>query len=97
MSGGAGNISVTANVIPKTMAQLCQAALEGNAAEVEAISERIRKLNQALFLESNPIPVKWALAHMGRIGDGIRLPLTPLSEQYHAELAAALDACKENS
>ena len=97
MSGGAGNISVTANVIPKTMAQLCQAALEGNAAEVEAISERIRKLNQALFLESNPIPVKWALAHMGRIGAGIRLPLTPLSEQNHAELAAALDACKENS
>jgi 4-hydroxy-tetrahydrodipicolinate synthase len=97
MRGGAGNISVTANVIPQTMAHLCQAALNGDKVEVDAISERIHKLNQALFLESNPIPVKWALAHIGRIGAGIRLPLTPLSEQYHAELTAALDACKENS
>ena len=97
MSGGAGNISVTANVIPKTMAQLCQAALSGDAGEVDVIGKHINGLNRALFLESNPIPVKWALAHIGRIGAGIRLPLTPLSEQYHAELAAALDACKENS
>jgi 4-hydroxy-tetrahydrodipicolinate synthase len=97
MSGGAGNISVTANVIPQTMAQLCQAAMAGESDQVADISARIAHLNRALFLESNPIPVKWALAHLGRIGAGIRLPLTPLSEPYQAELIAALDACKENS
>lgn len=97
MTGAAGNISVTANIIPRTMAQLCDAALAGDAAQVDVISKRIEKLNQALFLESNPIPIKWALAHAGRIDTGIRLPLTPLSEHYHAELTAALDACKENS
>ena len=97
ISGGAGNISVTANVIPQTMAQLCQAAMAGESDQVADISARIAHLNRALFLESNPIPVKWALAHLGRIGAGIRLPLTPLSEPYQAELIAALDACKENS
>lgn len=97
LQGGAGNISVTANVIPQTMAQLCRAALAGNTNEVAAIGERIAGLNKALFWESNPIPVKWALTYLGRIGTGIRLPLTPLSEQYQAGLTAALDACKENS
>lgn len=88
--GGQGNISVTANVAPAQMAALCKAALEGRVDEARAINERLLGLHRDLFLEANPIPVKWALAEMGRIPAGIRLPLTPLSEQYHEPVRLAL-------
>lgn len=88
--GGRGNISVTANVAPAQMAAMCHAALAGRADEARAINERLLPLHRDLFLEANPIPVKWALAEMGRIPPGIRLPLTPLSEQYHEPVRLAL-------
>ncbi|CAA0123935.1 4-hydroxy-tetrahydrodipicolinate synthase [Halioglobus japonicus] len=91
LAGGNGNISVTANVAPALMAQLCTQALAGNRAEAEAINERLAPLNKALFLEPNPIPVKWALFHRGLIAQGIRLPLTTLDERYHAQVIDALD------
>ena len=92
LAGGHGNISVTANVAPAPMAELCRLALAGERAGAEAINLRLTPLNKALFLEANPIPVKWALQHRGLIGEGIRLPLTPLDQQYHAAVVAALEA-----
>ena len=92
LAGGHGNISVTANVAPAPMAELCRLALAGERAAAEAINLRLTPLNKALFLEANPIPVKWALQHRGLIGEGIRLPLTPLDEQYHGAVVAALEA-----
>ena len=92
LAGGKGNISVTANVAPAAMAQLCAHAMAGDREAASAINERLMPLNRALFLEANPIPVKWALAYRGLIGEGIRLPLTWLDEQYHADVAAALEA-----
>jgi 4-hydroxy-tetrahydrodipicolinate synthase len=91
LAGGNGNISVTANVAPALMAQLCTHALAGERAEAEAINQRLTPLNKALFLEPNPIPVKWALFHRGLIAEGIRLPLTTLDERYHAQVIDALD------
>lgn len=88
--GGHGDISVTANVAPAQMAAMCRAALEGRTEEARAINDRLLGLHRDLFLEANPIPVKWALAEMGRIPPGIRLPLTPLSEQYHEPVRLAL-------
>lgn len=88
--GGHGEISVTANVAPKAVAQMCERALAGDFEAARAIDKRIMGLHRALFLESNPIPVKWALARMGLISSGIRLPMTPLSTQYHKPLQAAL-------
>jgi 4-hydroxy-tetrahydrodipicolinate synthase len=90
--GGCGEISVTANVAPGLVARMCAKALAGDWAEARAINERLLSLHRDLFLESNPIPVKWALAHMGRIAAGIRLPLTPLSERFHEPLRAAMRA-----
>ena len=92
LAGGHGNISVTANVAAAKMAQLCRLALAGDRAGASAINDQLSALNKALFLEANPIPVKWALAHQGLIGESIRLPLTPLSGQYHDEVMAALEA-----
>ena len=92
LSGGHGNISVTANVAPAQMAELCQLALAGERSAAEAINSRLGALNRALFLEANPIPVKWALQQQGRIRSGIRLPLTALDQQYHADVAAAMEA-----
>ncbi|MEM1111003.1 MAG: 4-hydroxy-tetrahydrodipicolinate synthase [Pseudomonadota bacterium] len=92
LAGGHGNISVTANVAPALMAELCAHALAGERAAAEAINDRLGPLNKALFLEANPIPVKWALSKRGLIEAGIRLPLTPLAEQYHGEVIAALEA-----
>jgi len=92
LAGGKGNISVTANVAPALMAQLCALALAGKRSEAEAIDARLRPLNEALFVESNPIPVKWALCQRGLIGEGIRLPMTPLDERYHARVRDALEA-----
>lgn len=88
--GGQGNISVTANVAPAQMAALCKAALAGQVEEARAINDKLLSLHRDLFLEANPIPVKWALAETGRIPGGIRLPLTPLSEQYHEPVRLAL-------
>ncbi len=91
--GAKGNISVTANIAPKQMSELCAAAISGDRAKAEAINEPLLGLHQNLFLEANPIPVKWALQQMGLIEAGIRLPLTPFSEQYHQPL---LDAMKRS-
>jgi len=88
--GGQGDISVTANVAPAAVAQMCEAALAGDAVTARAIDQRIQILHKALFLESNPIPVKWALREMGRIDGGIRLPLTSLSSEHHATVREAL-------
>jgi 4-hydroxy-tetrahydrodipicolinate synthase len=88
--GGRGVISVTANVAPRAMHEMCAAALRGDLAEARRINARLLPLHQKLFVEANPIPVKWALAEMGRIEAGIRLPLTPLSPQHHNTLRAAL-------
>lgn len=92
LNGGHGNISVTANVAPAEMADLCACALAGDRAGAQAIHDRLTPLNRALFLEANPIPVKWALHHRGLIDMGIRLPLTVLDDKYHAEVIAALEA-----
>jgi 4-hydroxy-tetrahydrodipicolinate synthase len=88
--GGRGDISVTANVAPKAMHDMCAAALRGDRAEAEKINQSLLALHKKLFLEANPIPVKWALQEMGLIGAGIRLPMTPLSEQYHDQVRQAL-------
>lgn len=92
LMGGRGNISVTANVAPKLMARLCELALAGEEEEARAINATLEPLNKALFLESNPIPAKWALHEMQLIPPGIRLPLTPLAEQYHQAVREALAA-----
>jgi 4-hydroxy-tetrahydrodipicolinate synthase len=77
--GGHGVISVTANVAPRLMSDMCRAALSGDFAAARAINNRLLALHFKLFVEPNPIPVKWALARAGRIQNGIRLPLVPLS------------------
>lgn len=90
LAGGHGNISVTANVAPAAVAQMCEAALSGDTGTARAIDERIRILHKVLFVESNPIPVKWALREMGRVDGGIRLPLVSLSAEHHATVREAL-------
>lgn len=90
--GAKGNISVTANVAPAIMAQACEAALAGDVERARALTARCAELHDVLFIESNPIPVKWALAEMGRMGLGIRLPLTVLSEAALPRVRAALQA-----
>ncbi len=92
LAGGRGNISVTANVVPAQMAAICAAAISGDAASAKEIDATIAVLHRTLFLESNPIPVKWALQQMGKIGPGMRLPLTPLAAEFQAELTASLQA-----
>ncbi|CAG9172805.1 4-hydroxy-tetrahydrodipicolinate synthase [Cupriavidus respiraculi] len=88
--GGHGNISVTANVAPRKMHELCVAALKGDAITARRIHMELVSLNKAMFVEANPIPVKWALQQMGRMQGGIRLPLTPLSTDYHEVVRKAL-------
>ncbi len=90
--GGKGNISVTANVAPGVMANACEAALAGHAERARALTDSVAQLHEILFIESNPIPVKWALAEMGRMGLGIRLPLTVLSADAQPRVRAALSA-----
>jgi len=90
--GARGVISVTANLVPKAMAQLVAAALKGDREEVQRRDEPLRALHEALFLETNPIPVKWAMAQRGLIQSGLRLPLTELSEPLRARVRAALDS-----
>jgi 4-hydroxy-tetrahydrodipicolinate synthase len=88
--GAKGNISVTANVAPKAMSAICEAALAGNAELAKTLNAPLTALHHDLFVESNPIPVKWALVHMGRMEAGIRLPLTPLAESCHNTVINAL-------
>ena len=90
LAGGTGNISVTANVAPAEMRAICDAAAAGDAATANSINQKIAHLHDQLFMEANPIPVKWALHAMGKIPAGIRLPLTPLSESMRADLTAGL-------
>ncbi len=88
--GGHGVISVTANVAPRLMADLCRAALAGDIKAARAFNDRLMPLNTRLFVEANPIPVKWALAEMGLIEPALRLQLSPLSAQHHETVRAAM-------
>jgi 4-hydroxy-tetrahydrodipicolinate synthase len=90
LMGGHGVISVTANVAPKLMAEMCAAALAGDLVAARARNDRLLPLHRGLFVEANPIPVKWALAEMGLIHNVLRLPLVPLSPQHHETVRAAL-------
>lgn len=88
--GGHGVISVTNNVAPRLMHEMCEAAFKGDLATARAINNKLLGLHQKLFVEANPIPVKWAVAQMGLIGEGIRLPLTPLSAVHHDVVRQAM-------
>lgn len=88
--GGKGNISVTANVAPRAMHELCVAAIAGRTEEAVRINNRMLPLHQKLFVEPNPVPVKWAMGQMGLMHDALRLPLVPLSEQFHEVVRGAL-------
>jgi len=90
LMGGHGVISVTANVAPKAVSEMCAAALAGETSRAREINDRLLPLHRKLFVEANPIPVKWALHQMKMIDSGIRLPLVPLSEQHHETVRSAL-------
>ena len=88
--GGHGVVTVSGNVAPAQVARLCRLASEGKAEEAKALDDSLQPLNKALFVESNPIPVKWAVSQMGLIEPNVRLPLTPYSEQYHEDMRSAI-------
>jgi len=88
--GGHGVVTVSGNVAPAQVARLCKLASGGKAEEAKALDDSLQPLNKALFVESNPIPVKWAVSQMGLIGPNIRLPLTPYSEKYHEDMRSAM-------
>ncbi len=90
LAGARGVISVTANVAPRDMHEMCVLALAGDAEKARAVDQRLAVLHESLFVESNPIPVKWALHEMGLIPPGIRLPLTPLASEHHETVRNAL-------
>ena len=90
LCGGKGNISVTANVTPRAMHELCAAAMQGDLKTAIALNNRLLPLHNKLFCEPNPVPVKWAMAELGLIGPGIRLPLVALAEEFHASVRQAL-------
>ena len=92
--GGQGDISVTANVAPTLMAELCAAALAGDAELALQIDQRLKPVHDAMFVESNPIPVKWAVAELGLMSEAIRLPLTPLAAEYRGSVRNALDSAE---
>ncbi|HWU68032.1 MAG TPA: 4-hydroxy-tetrahydrodipicolinate synthase [Stenotrophobium sp.] len=92
LMGCHGDISVTANVAPRIMHEMCAAAIKGDRAQAEKFDERVAGLHKSLFVEPNPIPVKWALNQMGKAPAGIRLPLVPLSAHHQDEVRAALRA-----
>ena len=92
LQGGHGTISVTANVAPRQMHEMCVAAMAGERDRAHALNELLKPLHRDLFLEANPIPVKWALHEMGKITEGIRLPLTPLSAEYRSAIQQAIAA-----
>ncbi|MCE5388463.1 MAG: 4-hydroxy-tetrahydrodipicolinate synthase [Acidithiobacillus sp.] len=89
--GARGVISVTANVVPRAMSTLMEAALAGEFSKAQAINQHLVPLHRELFVESNPIPVKWLLAHLQRMDDGIRLPLVPLRSEFHERLLKAYE------
>ena len=91
LMGAKGDISVTANVAPKAMHAMCRAALDGDAETARAIDAGLARLHRDLFVESNPIPTKWALMRMGLIGPGIRLPMTPLDPSCYVVVTEALE------
>ena len=88
--GGHGNISVTANVAPRAVRELCAAAIAGDVATARTLHLKLLSLHRALFVEANPIPVKWALQQLGKIEGGIRLPLTPFDARFHETMRTAL-------
>lgn len=90
--GGHGVVTVSGNVVPAAMAKLCRLVRDAEYEEAEALDATLQPLNKALFVESNPIPVKWALARMGLISGHLRLPLTDYSPQYHEAMLAAMQA-----
>ena len=90
LAGGNGTISVTANAAPNLMHRMCTAAVSGDADRASVLDEQLGELHAAMFFESNPIPAKWAVQQQGLIGSGIRLPLIPLSDQYHDSVRAAM-------
>lgn len=90
LMGAKGNVSVTANVAPKMMHDLCAAALNADVVTVREITAKLYELNKQLFIEANPIPVKWALAEMGKMPAGVRLPLTPLTSDSQKIVRAAM-------
>ena len=90
LCGGAGNISVTANVAPRQMAEVCKAAMAGDIARAVEVNNKVLPLHSKLFIEPNPVPVKWALAEMGMMPAGLRLPLAPLSASCHDPVRTAL-------
>ena len=90
LMGGHGDISVTANVAPQLMAEMCRLGLAGAADEAREINARLSPVHEVMFVESNPIPVKWAVAEMGLMQHAIRLPLTQLSSNFHAPVTNAL-------
>jgi 4-hydroxy-tetrahydrodipicolinate synthase len=92
--GGDGDISVTANVAPKLMSQMCAAALAGDAAKATELDSKLEALHRDLFVEANPIPVKWAVSELGLQDNVLRLPMTPLSAEHH-ELVRAAMRCAE--
>jgi 4-hydroxy-tetrahydrodipicolinate synthase len=90
LCGGHGNISVTANVAPRLMHELCVAALAGDARRAMEIQFKLMPVHKNLFVEANPIPVKWAMARMGLCGGTMRLPMTPLTTSNEAVVESAL-------
>jgi 4-hydroxy-tetrahydrodipicolinate synthase len=95
VAGGRGVISVTANVAPAQMHDMCMRALDGDVDGARRIDDSLQPLHKALFLESNPIPAKWAVSQLGLMGPGIRLPLTPLSEKFHGQVRLAMQTASE--
>lgn len=92
LCGGQGNVSVTANVAPKLMHELCMAAIKGDVKKAMQIQFQLMPLHKHLFVEANPIPLKWAMSRLGLCGPTLRLPLTPLASQFEATVEAALRA-----
>jgi 4-hydroxy-tetrahydrodipicolinate synthase len=90
LCGGKGNISVTANIAPRAMHELCVAAMAGDAAKAIAINNKMLPLHNKLFVEPNPVPIKWAMAELGLIGTGMRLPLAPLGNEFHEAVRTAM-------
>ena len=91
LAGGKGTISVTANAAPNLMHRMCQAATSGDTDTAQQLNGQLADLHKAMFVQSNPIPAKWAVGQQGLIGGGIRLPLVPLAVQYHDEVRSAMN------
>jgi 4-hydroxy-tetrahydrodipicolinate synthase len=95
LRGGKGVISITSNVVPGLMQQMCLLAIKGDKAAAEALDKRMQALHKMLIVEPNPIPVKWAMQHLQKIPSGIRLPLTPFSEKYYEQMVQAIEQAQQ--